>query len=55
VLGNSFEFNNAGKYSTALDMELALDGSLTPFQMNLCTSEPFHHGSGEHSVCGVPE
>jgi hypothetical protein len=34
-----------GKDSTDLDIELALDESLTPFPMNLCSSEPFCSGS----------
>jgi hypothetical protein len=36
-----------GKDSTALNIELAPDESLTPFPMSLCGSEPFHSGSGE--------
>jgi hypothetical protein len=43
-----------GKDSTALDIELALDESLTPFQMSLCSSEPFTVEGGGHSVCGGP-
>jgi hypothetical protein len=42
------------KDSTALNNELALDESLTPFPMILCHSEPFHNGSGENCVCGGP-
>jgi hypothetical protein len=35
------------KDSTALNIELALDESLTPFLLSLCCNESFHHGSGE--------
>jgi hypothetical protein len=42
----------SGKNSTALNIELALDESLTPFKTRICHSEPFHHLSVENCVCG---
>jgi hypothetical protein len=42
----------AGKDSTVLNNELALDESLTPFKMRTCHSESFHCLSGEYCVCG---
>jgi hypothetical protein len=42
----------ARKDSTALNIELALDESLTPFKTRTCHSEPFHCLSRENCVCG---
>jgi hypothetical protein len=41
-----------GKDSTTLNIELAVDESLTPFPMSLCGSQPFHSGWME-IVCRV--
>jgi hypothetical protein len=43
-----------GKDSTALDIELAVDESLTPFPMSLCSSELLHSGSVELVHVEVP-
>jgi hypothetical protein len=38
------------KDSTALNIELALDESLTCLPRSLCNSDSFHQGSGENFV-----
>jgi hypothetical protein len=53
--GIHLSFVMPGTDSTALNIELGLDNSLTPFPMNLCSSDPFHSGSWETWCVEVPE
>jgi hypothetical protein len=54
-LGIHLNLAMPGKDSTDLNIELALDECLTPFPVSLCSSEPFHSGSGENCVCGFSQ